>query len=123
GLVSDVLPARNFFQDQQAEFIASIQEMTRLRIMRRAHDIALEASTKDLRVTPLHPSRHGLPHKGERLMTVEPAQLDHFAVQLETVFGKPRLAETDGAGILIDQMRSIQQPNLDRIGLGPRQVP
>src|ERR1017187_446481 len=121
--VADVLPARNFLQDEQAEFVACIQKMPGLRIVRGAHDVALEVSAKDLRVTPLHASRHGLTYKGERLMTVEPAQLDHFAVQFEAMFGKPGLTETDGARIIIDQARSIQQANLDRIELRPRQIP
>ena len=31
GFVSDVLPARDLFQNQKAEFVAGIKEMTRLR--------------------------------------------------------------------------------------------
>src|SRR5580698_837043 len=91
--VADVLPARYFFQDEKAKFVACIQEMPRLRIVRSAHHVAFEIVTKDLRIAPLHASRHGLAHKGEGLMAVEPAQLDDLAVQLEAVFGKPRIAE------------------------------
>ncbi len=56
-------------------------------------------------------------------MTVEPAQLDDLAVQLETVFGKPGFTKTDSARILIHQTRSIQQTNPNRIKFGPRQIP
>src|ERR1700683_577610 len=123
GCLADVLPARNFLQDQKAEFVASIQKMPRLRIVRRAHDVTFETVAKDLCIALLHASRHSLTHKGEGLMTVESAQLEHFAVQLETVSGKPGLAKTDGARILIHQARSIQQTNPDGIEFGPRQIP
>ena len=43
GLVADVLPAGDLFEDQQAGFVAGVQKMRRLRIMRGAHDVAFSA--------------------------------------------------------------------------------
>ena len=40
GLIADVLPAGNFFQDEQADFVAGIEEMAGLRIVRGADDVA-----------------------------------------------------------------------------------
>jgi len=45
----------------------------------------------------LRPARHRLSDKGEGLMAVQPAQLDHLAVQFETVIGELRFPEADGA--------------------------
>ena len=41
GFIADVLPAGDFFEDQKAEFVAGIEEMARLRVVRGADDIAL----------------------------------------------------------------------------------
>src|SRR5260370_21119657 len=76
SLVPDVLPARNLFQNQKADFVAGIKEMARLRIMRGADNVALELVAQNLRVAALRTSWHGLPDPREGLMTVEPAQLD-----------------------------------------------
>ena len=42
-------------------------------------------------------------------MTVEPAQLDDLAVQLEAVIGKLGLAETETAGVFVQQLGSAAQ--------------
>ena len=47
GLVPDVLPARDLFQDQKADFVAGVKEMARLRIMRSTGDVALELVPQD----------------------------------------------------------------------------
>src|ERR1700746_1788592 len=102
GFVADVLPSGNFFKDEQADFVAGIEKMPRLRVMRRPYDIALEIVAEDVSVAALGPSGHGLADPGERLMAIESAQLDDFAIQLKTMIGELRFAETDDAGILID---------------------
>ena len=96
-LVADVLPAGNFLQHQQSDFVAGIEKVARLRIVRGAHDIALELVAQNVRVAALGAAGHRLADKGKGLMTVQPAQLDHFAVEFEAVVGELRLAETDGA--------------------------
>ena len=42
GLIADMLPAGDLFEHQQADFVAGIEKMARLRIVRGAHDVALE---------------------------------------------------------------------------------
>ena len=39
-LIPNMLPAGDFFEDQQANLVATIQEMRGLRVMRGAYDIA-----------------------------------------------------------------------------------
>src|ERR1039457_5730889 len=111
GFVPDVLPARDFLQHEKADFVAGVKKMTRLRIMRGANDVAPELFTQDLRVGALSASRHGLPDKWEDLMTVEAAQLNALAVQLEAVIGNLGLAETETAGVCIQQLRAAPQPH------------
>src|ERR1035438_6719956 len=103
GLVSDVLPARDLFQYEEADEFAGVRKMTRLRIVRRADDVAFELVAEDLCVAALGASRHRLPNKGERLMTVESSQLDDLAVQLETVIRKLGFPETKTARVFIDR--------------------
>ena len=45
-------------------------------------------------------------------MTVQPAQLDHLAVEFETMIGELRFAEADGARDFIHRLRPAQQANL-----------
>ena len=68
-LVADMLPSGNFFKHQQADFVATIQEMARLRIVRRAHDVAMQTVAEDFRVLSLNACRHRLAHERKRLMT------------------------------------------------------
>ena len=105
GFIADVLPAGNLFQHQQADFVAGIEEVARLRIVRGANDVALELVAQDLRVAALHAAGHGLAHPGKGLMTIESAQLDDLAVEFEAVIGKLRLAETEAARVFIEQLR------------------
>ena len=101
GFVTNVLPTGDFFEDQQSYFVAGIQKMTGLRIMRSANDIALKFIAQDFGVALLRPPRHRLPDVGKGLMTIKATQLDHFAVQLKPVIGELRLAKTEPARILV----------------------
>src|SRR5213592_645997 len=80
GFVANVLPAGNLFEDKQAHFVAGIEEMTGLRIMRSAHDVAMEFMAQDAGIAALGAAGHGLADEGKRLMTVEAAELDDFAI-------------------------------------------
>ncbi len=75
-----MLPAGNFFEDKEAHFVAGVQEMARLRIVRGAHDVALEFVAEDARIAALGAAGHGLANEGERLMAVEATELDDLAV-------------------------------------------
>ena len=93
GLVADVLPAGDFLKHEQADLVAGIEKVTRLRIVRCAHDIAVELLAQDLRITTLHPTRHRLANERKCLMAIETAQLDDLAVQREALIGEGRFAE------------------------------
>src|SRR5215472_6332347 len=133
GLVADVLPAGNLFQHQEAHFIASIKKVWRLRIVRGANDIHLQLILENMSVAPLDPCRHRLAHKRKRLVMVQPAEFDHFPVQLKPVIGELRLPETDAAldfvqsdFALLDardhrvQVRSGRLPTLNGAEVGKR---
>ena len=107
--VANVLPAGDFFQNQQADLVAGIEKVTRLRIMRRANDVAFELVAQDLGVSALRPARHCLTNPREGLMAIEAAQLDDFAIQFETVIGELGFAETKTAGVFVDDLVASQQ--------------
>ena len=63
--VADVLPARNLFEHQQPQFVAGVQKCRRLRVVRRADDVAVQFAPQNPGIAPLHPrpaSRR--PHRG-----------------------------------------------------------
>ena len=107
--VANVLPAWNLFQNEKAEFIAGIKEMTGLRIMRGPDNIALEFVAQDLGITALRPCRHSLSNKWKRLMPVEAAQLDDLAVQFEPVIGELGFPETETARIFVNYLGAHMQ--------------
>jgi hypothetical protein len=109
--ISDVLPTGYFLQNKQAQFVARLQEMPRLRIVRGAHDIALELLAEDFGIPPLYATRHRRSHEREVLMAVEASQLHDPAVELETALGEARGAESEGAGVVIDDAPVAHEPN------------
>src|SRR5207247_9384001 len=123
GFVANVLPAGNLFEDKQAHFVAGIEEMTGLRIMRSAHDVAMEIMAQDSGIAALVAAVHGLADEGKRLMTVEAAELDDFAIELEAVVGELRFAKAERAFVLIDQLRSAKEAHVNGIEMGVRSVP
>jgi hypothetical protein len=92
-----VLPAGNLFEHQQADLVAGVEEVARLRIVRGADDVALQVLAQDDGVLALHAGGHGLAHPGEGLMAVEAAQLDDFAVEREALRREAGFAEADAA--------------------------
>ena len=78
---------------------------------------------QNVRVPALGAAGHGLADEGKGLMTVQPAQLDHFAVEFETVIGELRFAEPDGARDFIHRLRPAQQADLHAVQIRVRQVP
>ena len=59
GLIADVLPAGDFLKHQQADLVAAVEEVRRLRVVRRAHDVALQLLLQDEGIAPLHARGHG----------------------------------------------------------------
>src|SRR5690348_2847052 len=78
--VADVLPAGDFFEDEQAEFVAGIEEIWRLRVMGSSHNVALELPLQNISIATLTAGTHRLSHKREGLMPVQSAELDHLAI-------------------------------------------
>ena len=70
-LIADVLPAWNLFEHEQAILITRIEKVRRLRIMRRAHDIALQLFPENPGIAFLHPRRHCLTNEWIRLMSIQ----------------------------------------------------
>ena len=89
-LVADVLPAGNFFKDQQAKLVTAVKEVCALRIMARPHEVNAEL-LQQLRVAALHPRGHGIANVGETLMAIQSMELPPFSVQIKAV--RPELAE------------------------------
>src|SRR5205085_7101101 len=106
-VIADVLPARDLFKDQQAIFITAVEELRRLRIVRSAHDVALEFFAQNPRVALLNSRGHRLTNVGKSLMTVQPTQLQMLSVQLKTFRRELRFTETDPRLILIDDALSF----------------
>ena len=100
-LIPDMLPSGNLFEHKKTKLIAGIEKMSRLRIVRRSHDIALEIVTQNLRIATLHPSRHRLADERKRLVAIESAQLDDLAVERETSGREVRLTKTNAATVSI----------------------
>src|SRR5215472_2198762 len=121
--VADVLPPRDFLENQQADFVTAVKEVWRLRIMRRAHQIALQLLLQDQRVLPLHASRHGGPHKGKGLVPVQPAQLQRLAVQLKTVRRKAGVTKADAGRVFVYKGFSGIELRGDSVKLGILQTP
>jgi len=79
--IADVLPTGNLFEHEEANLIAAVEEVARLRVVRSAHNVAVELMAENVGILALHAGGHGLAHKGEGLVAVEAAQLDDVAVE------------------------------------------
>jgi len=58
---------------EQADLVASIEKVARLRIVGRTHDVAMEVLAQDVGVLSLNASGHGLTCKRKCLVTVQSA--------------------------------------------------
>ena len=81
---ADILPAGRLLPDHHAEFVASVEEMRGLRIMRAAHHVAVQLEFEDLRVPALQSGGGGHAGIREELMAIEAEDLQSLAVQVET---------------------------------------
>ena len=122
-LVADVLPAGNLFEHQQSDFVAAIEKVPRLRIVRGAHDVAAEVRAQNVRIAPLHAARHRLADIGKGLVAIESAQLHDLAVEREAVVGERGFAKADAPRLLIHHLAAAHQPHTDVIQLRAIQIP
>src|SRR5882724_6181721 len=106
--ISDVLPAGNLLQHEQAQLIASVEKMAGLRVVRGAYDVALQLLAQDLRIAALHALRHGGTGEWKGLMTVQPPKLDDLAIELKAALREVRASKAEAALILIDDLPRAQ---------------
>src|SRR5580700_6886970 len=122
-LVADMLPSGDLFKHKKAKLIACIEEMSRLRVVRRSYNIALETVAQNLRIATLHPSRHRLTDKRKRLVAVESAQLDDLAVKREAARREVRFTKTNAAAVFIAGSASVHQLHVDTVELRMLEIP
>src|SRR6266404_3722619 len=122
-LIPNVLPAGNLFQDEETDFVASVEKMARLWIVRSPDDVALELVAQNLGIAALNAAGHGLSNERKSLMTIEASELDDFAVKLKTMIGKLRLATTKAAGVFINHLGPTQQTDANGIEISIFEVP
>src|ERR1700738_2607545 len=123
GLVADVLPAGDLFQNQKAQFIARVEKMRRLGIMRGARNVQLEFFLQDAGVTSLHASRHRSAYPGKRLMAIQPAKLYYLAVQFEPAFGETGLPKAYAPAVFVDRGIALLDARDYRVEIRVRQIP
>src|ERR1700735_3969210 len=80
-LVANMLPSGNLLQDKQADFVAAIEEVSGLRVVGCADNIAMKVFAQNICIFALNARGHCLANKGKCLMPIEAAQLDNLPVQ------------------------------------------
>ena len=123
GDVADVLPARNLFEGEKADLVAGVEEVTRLRVVRGAHDVAAAVVTKDFGALFLPTARHGLAHPEKCLVPVAAVEFHDFAVQQEALICEGRLAETEATAVFVDGFVVFKKLDMNCIEPGVLEVP
>src|SRR5208337_3535631 len=112
AFVADVLPARWLLPRHQSQLVAGIQKRFRLRIVRAAHDVAVELLAQNLRIAAQQTRRRSEAKIRIELVTVQPEQLRAASVQEKPIHGETRLAESDARrgtmhGTLVEEKRYL----------------
>src|SRR6476659_8081979 len=94
-LVTNMLPARNLLQHHKSVFIAGIQEMRRLWIVRRTHDVTFQFLLQNPGIASLHTGRHCLPNKRKCLVTIKSAKLEMLTVEHKSIWSELSFAKTN----------------------------
>ena len=123
SLIADVLPSGDLFQNEQTHLVAGVEEMTRLRVVGGADDIALELFPKYLGIATLTTPRHCLAREWERLVPVEAAKLDYFTVQLKAMISETGLPKTKATGILIEYLGPSLQTHANGVEIRLFKIP
>src|SRR5581483_444845 len=113
----------NLFEHQQPKFVASVQKIRRLRVVRCPHNIALQFPFQDVSIAALRTRTHRLADERERLVSIQTTQLDHFSVQLEAMIRELRLAKADTSAVFIEYRIALLQAHDDAVEIGTLQVP
>src|SRR5574344_758994 len=82
-LSADMLPSWNFGEYKQSYFIASVDKILTLRIVRRTHFVESELVLEDVRVFTLNVLWHCITDVRITLVAVESAQFYFFIVEIE----------------------------------------
>src|SRR4030095_7537134 len=93
-LVANMLPARNLLQHHEPVFIACIEKMRRLRIVRRTHDVAFQFLLQNPRISSLHAGRHCLSYKRKCLMSIKSTELVVLTVEKKSIGSELSFAKT-----------------------------
>src|SRR5262249_49867422 len=123
GFVADGLPAGNLFDDEQADFVASVAEVARLGVVRREDEVCLGLLLEEVSVAELRAEWHGLANEREGLVTGETDQLDDFAVESEAVLGEFGVTEAGGALVGVDDLSALEEADVDGVEVGMLEVP
>src|SRR5450432_2499189 len=91
--------------------------------MRSTNDVALELVAQNVGVASLAAPGHGLADERERLMPVEAAELDDFAVEFEAVVSEFGVTEADAAVIPINELGASQKPDMNGIEIVVVEIP
>ena len=94
--IADVLPAGQLSKYKQAQPVTFIKEILALRVMARAHRIAVQLVFQDAGVLPLQAFRRGVANVGIALVAVQPAQKGLFPVQIKAVRPEHSRPEAEG---------------------------
>ena len=114
-------PAGWFLPDHDAQLVARVEEVRRLRVVRAADHVAVELVLENLGVPPLQPRRGRHPEPGEHLVPVQAGYLAAVSVEVEAVLGEHGLAEADRRGDRVAALGPgplVGQGRLDRVELG-----
>ncbi len=122
-IIPQVLPSRRLGKDGHSQLVTSSDKMVRLRIMGGTHGITAELVFEDIRVEPLHGARHRVADIGPALVSVQSAQLEFSAVEIEAVLLEFGTAEADPAAQGIDHLSALDQLDLQLIKHGTERIP
>ena len=92
---ADMLPSRKLRKNQKSDFITAVDEVVTLRIMRCPDLVKSKLVFQNVGIVALHVFRHGIPHVGIALVTVQPADFDFFVVKVKSRGIKTYVAETE----------------------------
>ena len=109
GLATNVLPARNLFKHQEANLVAAVQKVGGLRVVRGAHQVALEHVLHDVGVFGLGALAHGVAHVGVALVAVQAADFERLAVEEKALGGEARGAEAEAGAVLVAAGAGVQR--------------
>src|SRR5829696_1174568 len=122
-LVANVLPSRHLLEKEEADLVATVEEVYRLRVVGGAHDVALELSLEDIGVPTLHTRGHRSPHIRVGLVSVQTSQLKAPSIQEEPLRGEPCLPEPYARSVLVGGLSVLIKPHEHRVQLRIPRVP